>query len=380
MPKRDYYEILGVDRNAEPDEIKKAYRQMALQYHPDRNPGDQRAEELFKEAAEAYEVLQDSEKRKIYNQFGHEGLQGTGFRGFGGFEDIFASFGGLFEEFFGGRRRSGPSRGSDLRYDLEIDFMEAFQGKDVTLSLPRLETCAECRGTGSKTGNHRTCPTCRGQGQIIQSQGFFRMATTCPACRGQGRVVEEACPACRGQGQRQKEKSIQVHLPAGVDTGSRLRLRGEGEAGSQGGPAGDLYVVVHIRPHDLFERDGDHVLSRVPISMVDAALGARLDVYTLAGAKPLDIPKGTQSGDLLRLRGEGFPNLRGSGRGDHILEVQVKIPTELSQEQQTLLRRFADLEKKGGNGTNGSAKNKGKKGKNKAKHNRSEEDIKEAHA
>lgn len=348
MEKRDYYEILGIGRDADPDEIKKAYRTMALKYHPDRNPGDQEAEELFKEAAEAYEVLHDPQKKQIYDQYGHEGLQGTGFSGFGGFEDVFSSFGDLFEEFFGGsrrRRRSGPTRGRDLRFDLEIEFGEAAAVKEAELSIPREEDCPACQGSGSSTGTRQTCSTCGGQGQVHQTRGFFRMSTTCPTCGGQGRIVADPCEECVGRGRIQKEKVVSVRIPAGVDTGSRLRLRGEGEAGRLGGPPGDLYVVIHVKPHEFFEREGDHVICRIPVSMVDAALGAEIEAPTLDGSRTLKIPKGTNSGDVLRFRGEGFPNLRGYGSGDQIMEMQVLTPTKLTKRQEELLREFAELEK-----------------------------------
>ena len=347
MAKRDYYDVLGVQRDAETEEIKKAYRNLALKHHPDRNPGDSEAEEMFKEAAEAYEVLHDPEKRQIYDQFGHEGLQGTGFSGFGGFEDIFSSFGDLFEEFFGGgrrRRRGGPSRGRDLRYDLEIDFLDAAQGSEVELIIPRNETCEDCNGTGSTTGERETCATCGGHGQVYQSRGFIRLATTCPACGGAGQQITDPCATCSGHGLVTREKTVSVRIPGGVDTGSRLRLRGEGESGRLGGPSGDLYVVIHVKPHEFFEREGDHIICTVPISMIDAALSAEIDVPTLENDRKLKIPKGTNSGDVLRFRGEGFPNLRGYGRGDQIMEIKVLTPTRLSKRQEELLREFAELE------------------------------------
>jgi len=348
MDKRDYYEVLGVNRGADPEEIKKAYRKLALQFHPDRNPGDQEAEERFKEAAEAYEVLRDPEKRRIYDQFGHEGLAGTGFSGFGGFEDIFSAFGDLFDDFFGGsrRRRAGPTRGRDLRYDLEIEFQEAATGKETELIIPRDESCDNCGGSGDMSGGRQTCPTCAGHGQVYQSRGFIRLATTCPRCRGEGRIVTDPCPHCLGRGLVQREKKVQVRIPPGVDTGSRLRLRGEGEAGRLGGPPGDLYVVLHVRPHEFFRREGDHVICQVPISMVEAALGGEVDVPTLDGSRKLKIPKGTQNGDVLRFHGEGFPNLRGFGRGDQLMEIQVQIPTKLTKRQEELLREFAEEEEK----------------------------------
>jgi molecular chaperone DnaJ len=347
MAKRDYYDILGVERNVDPDEIKKAYRQLALKFHPDRNPGDKDAEERFKEAAEAYEVLHDAEKRRLYDQYGHDGLRNTGFSGFGGFEDIFASFGDLFEEFFGGmggrRRTSGPSRGQDLRYDLEIDFLEAATGKDVELNIPREENCADCHGTGSSSGQRRLCNKCGGRGQVFQSRGIFRMATTCPGCQGRGQIVTDPCRACQGSGRTQRNRTLAVHIPKGVDTGSRLKLRGEGEAGWHGGPPGDLYVVVHLKAHELFQREGDHVVCRIPVSMVDAALGGEMDIPTLTGSKKLKIPKGCQTGEILRFREAGFPNLNGYGHGDQIMAIQVMTPTNLTSRQEELLREFASI-------------------------------------
>jgi molecular chaperone DnaJ len=349
--KRDYYEALGVGREASPEEIKKAYRRIALENHPDRKPGDKAAEETFKEAAEAYSVLQDPDKRRIYDQYGHEGLQGTGFSGFGGFQDIFSSFGDLFEEFFGGgrrRRRGGPTRGRDLRYDLEIDFLDAATGKEVNLDIPREENCITCEGTGSINGLRQTCTTCGGQGRVFQNKGFIRMATTCPTCGGSGQMVTDPCSECRGTGRQEEVKQVLVKIPPGVDTGSRLRLRGEGEAGRMGGEHGDLYVVIHLKPHDFFERERDHVICRVPISMVDAALGGEVEVPTMYGSKHLKIPKGANTGDVLRFRGDGFPNIRGYGQGDQIMEVIVSTPTKLTKRQEELLREFDEIEKQKG--------------------------------
>ncbi|MBU2549180.1 MAG: molecular chaperone DnaJ [Proteobacteria bacterium] len=346
VSKRDYYDVLGVSREADEDEIKRAYRKLALQFHPDRNPGDHEAEERFKEAAEAYEVLHDPEKKRIYDTYGHEGLQGTGFSGFGGFEDIFSSFGDLFEEFFGGgrRRRSGPAPGRDLRYDLEIEFEEAAFGKEVELTIPRQESCQTCEGTGSETGQRETCPTCRGQGQVYQSRGFIRLAATCHQCGGLGQIVTSPCPDCHGQGRVQREKKVMARIPAGVDTGSRLRLRGEGETGRLGGPPGDLYIVIHVRPHAFFEREGNHVICHIPVSMVQAALGAEIDAPTLHGDHKLKIPKGIQNGEVLRFRGQGFPDLRGYSPGDQIMEIQVRTPSNLSKRQKELLEEFAEIE------------------------------------
>jgi molecular chaperone DnaJ len=346
--KRDYYEILGVDRNADGNEIKTKYRKLALKYHPDRNPGDKEAEEKFKEAAEAYEVLRDAEKRRVYDQFGHEGLQGTGFSGFGGFEDIFSSFSDIFDDFFGfGARRSRTAarRGSDLRYDLTISFMEAARGVEKEIDIEKLETCPTCGGDGCAAGTSpEDCRYCGGTGQISRTQGFFSIRTTCPQCRGQGRSIPHPCDECRGMGQVERVKRVSVRLPAGVDTGSRLRLTGEGEKGTHGGPPGDLYVFVHVTPHEFFKRDENDIVCQIPISFVQAALGDTIEVPTLNGTKPLEIPKGTQPGDTLRFKGEGIPFLRGRGRGDQIIQVLVKTPTRLNKKQENLLREFAKAE------------------------------------
>jgi len=347
VEKRDYYEILGLGREASSEELKKAYRKLALQYHPDRNPGDPEAEEHFKEAAEAYEVLHDPEKRQLYDQFGHAGLQGTGFQGFRGFDDIFSSFTDIFEDFFGNGRRSRanrPAAGRDLRYDLTLDFIDAAKGREMELAVPRLETCEECGGAGTTSGSGpQVCSTCQGSGQVYQTRGFFRLGTTCPTCRGQGQIIVDPCPSCRGEGRVRQERKVLLRVPPGVDTGSRLLLRGEGEGGHLGGPRGDLYVVIHVKPHDFFEREGDHVLCRIPVSMVDAALGAEIEVPTLLdGSQKLAVPKGTQSGRMLHFKGMGFPHLRGVGRGDQIMEVQVLTPTNLTRRQEELLREFAN--------------------------------------
>jgi molecular chaperone DnaJ len=353
--KRDYYEVLGIPRQSSEEEIKKAYRKMALQYHPDRNPGDKEAEERFKEAAEAYEVLHDAQKRELYDRYGHEGLRNTGFSGFSGFEDIFSSFSDIFEDFFGlGRRgRGGASRareGADLRYDLSISFMEAAQGKEMEINVPRLESCVECQGNGMEPGTQpEICSTCGGRGQVVQSQGFFRISTPCPRCYGQGRINTHPCKACQGQGRMEKTKTLNLKIPAGIAGGSRLRFRGQGEGGTHGGPPGDLYVVVYVEEHEFFHREGDDVLCSIPISMIQAALGTEVEVPTINGNKKLTIPKGAQYGQTLKFKGEGFPHVRGSGKGDQIIHLEVKIPTKLSRRQEELLREFEELDtKKGG--------------------------------
>ena len=347
--KRDYYEVLGVGRNADDSEIKGAYRKLALQHHPDRNPGNQEAEDKFKEAAEAYEVLRDPQKRSIYDQYGHQGLEGSGFSGFGGFEDIFSSFGDIFEDFFGfggGRRsRSRTQRGSDLRYDMTLSFMEAAFGTETEIDIQKAENCPTCSGSGCKPGTQPdTCNQCHGTGQLSRTQGFFTVRTTCHTCRGAGQVITSPCQECSGNGQVRIRKKVAVKIPAGVDTGSRLRLTGEGESGSFGGPAGDLYVFIQVEPHDFFERNDNDIICRVPISFVHAALGTKIKVPTLTGEKNVDVKKGTQPGDLMRLRGEGIPSLRYGNRGDLIIQFIIKTPTNLSKKQEALLKDFARLE------------------------------------
>jgi molecular chaperone DnaJ len=351
MTKRDYYEILGVPPNADDGEIKKAYRQLALKYHPDRNPGNKEAEERFKEASEAYEVIRDPEKRSLYDRFGHEGLRGTGFSGFSGFEDIFSSFSDIFEDFFGfgtGRRRAtAPKKGADLRYDLTISFMDTVLGKEKEIEIERFEVCGTCKATGIQPGTKKeTCAACRGSGQVIHSQGFFTLRTTCSRCRGQGFFIPHPCENCRGTGKVKKPKKIPLKIPAGVDTGSRLRVSGEGMEGERGGRPGDLYVVLNVEPHPFFERQGDDVLCQIPISFPQAALGAEMEIPTLNGSKKLTIPPGTQSGEVFTLRSLGIPHLHGFGKGDQHIHVVVKIPTKLNKRQKELLKEFASLEGK----------------------------------
>jgi molecular chaperone DnaJ len=348
--KRDYYEVLGVSKNASDQELKAAYRKLALQYHPDRNPGDAPAEEKFKEAAEAYEVLRDPRKRQIYNQYGHQGLEGAGFSGFGGFEDIFSSFGDIFEDFFGfstrGRGgRSRSQRGADLRYDLTIGFMDAAFGVETNIEMDKHELCLQCEGNGVEPGTHaETCPQCRGAGQVGRNQGFFTIRTTCPQCRGAGQIIPNPCTKCSGSGQVMVHKTVSVKIPAGVDNGSRLRLANEGQAGTMGGPPGDLYVFIHVKPHELFKREENDIICQIPISFIQACLGDQITVPTLNGEKTLEIPKGTQFGDVFRFRGEGIPSLRTGRRGDQIVQVTVKTPTNISKKQEELLREFARLE------------------------------------
>ncbi|MEN8188801.1 MAG: molecular chaperone DnaJ [Thermodesulfobacteriota bacterium] len=347
---RDYYEILSVTRTAGGGEIKKAYRKLAMKYHPDRNPDDTEAEACFKECTEAYEVLSDQEKRKIYDTYGHDGLKNSGYRGPGNFEDIFSGFGDLFGDLFGmggrGRqpRRGGPQPGNDLRYDIQISFMEAVHGVAREVELTRRDTCWTCEGSGCRPGySKETCPSCHGRGQVIRSQGFFQVSSTCPQCHGEGEIVKEPCNDCNGQGLREKTKTVSIKIPPGVDTGAKMRLRGEGEGGRKGGPAGDLYVIVHVEEHEFFKRDNNIIFCQLPVSMIQAALGCKVEVPTIYGKKKLTIPEGSQSGEIFTLKNEGVVSLRGGGRGDMIVKLQVQTPTDLCSEQKELLKNFDQL-------------------------------------
>lgn len=346
MSKRDYYEILGVAKTANDGEIKKAYRAMAVQYHPDKNPGDATAEEKFKECAEAYAVLSDSQKRAQYDRFGHSGMGGGGFDpGFSNIEDIFDIFG--FGDMFGGRQRtrSRVQRGSDLRYDLEISLEEAASGKDEKLRIPRLETCGECTGTGAEKGTMaESCISCGGSGQTRYQQGFFSVMRTCPNCAGKGTIIRNPCKECRGQGRIEKEKSLEIKIPAGVETGSRLRVSAEGESGVNGGPAGDLFVVIHVKEHETFERQGANLYSAVPITFGQAALGAEIKVKTLDGEEDLKIPAGTQTGTVFRIKSHGMPVLGGRGKGDLFVAATLITPKSLTKEQRKLLEKLAEVE------------------------------------
>jgi molecular chaperone DnaJ len=358
MSKRDYYEILEVTREIDADGLKKSYRKLAIKYHPDKNPGDKAAEENFKELSHAYEILSDPQKRSAYDQYGHAAFdpraranQGGG----GGFHDPFEIFrdvfggggggGGIFEEMFGGGGRrdpSAPQRGSDLRYDMEIDFEEAAHGCEKEISLAKLEHCETCHGNGAEKGSQlRTCPTCGGRGQVLMSRGIFSIAQTCNSCAGAGRVVEKPCHTCRGAGRKEKSSKIKLKIPAGVDTGSRLRSGGNGEAGVRGGPSGDLYVILHVREHDIFQRDGDDLLCEVPVSFTQATLGAGIEVPTLNGPAHIKIPAGTQTGTVFRLKGRGVKNVQGHGAGDLHVRLLVEIPTRLNHEQRAKLEEFA---------------------------------------
>jgi molecular chaperone DnaJ len=342
--KRDYYEILGVGRHAGDEEIKKAYRKLAMQYHPDRNPGDKAAEERFKEASEAYQVLSDAERRAQYDRFGHAAFQhGGGFDFSGaGFEDIFSDiFGDIFSP-GRGRGRSRARRGEDLRYDLDIKFEESILGTEKVINIPRLATCDSCHGKGTKGGAAReTCTACRGTGQMRFQQGFFTIAKTCGQCNGQGSVIRDPCRTCSGNGVVQQTQALNIKIPGGVDTGSRLKLRGEGEAGRHGAPPGDLYVVISVEEHPLFARQENHIVCEVPISFPQAALGAEIDVPTLEGKVKMKIPHGTQSGAVFRLKGKGAPDLRGAHRGDQLVRVIVETPRKLTSRQRELLEEFA---------------------------------------
>jgi molecular chaperone DnaJ len=345
--KRDYYEVLGVERNADADGLKKAFRKLAMAHHPDRNPGDAAAEEKFKEASEAYEMLSDPERRARYDRFGHQGVEGFGSQG-GGFNNVNINdiFGEIFGDIFGGggrRGRGGRNRGADLRYNLEITFEEAAFGSEVTVKIPRPKRCDECEGTGSKSKQVRTCPTCGGAGEVRFTQGFFAVARPCSQCSGTGRVVADPCKSCRGVGKTDSVTELSVKIPGGVDTGTRVRLAGEGEPGEQGGPPGDLYVVVHVKEHSIFHREENEVFCEVPISFVQAALGAQIEVPTLDGMVKMKVPEATQSGKIFRMKGKGIPHLNGGGaRGDQHVRVMVETPQNLSAKQRELLEKFAE--------------------------------------
>jgi molecular chaperone DnaJ len=351
MTRKDYYEILGVSRSATAEEIRKAYRQLALKYHPDRNLGDKDAEERFKEAAEAYEVLHDPEKKRIYDQYGHDGLTGTGFQGFSSFDDIFSSFSDLFGEMFGfssGRRsyRKRPVRGADLRKDIAFSLEEAATGKEIEFDIQKTEPCDHCEGSGAEPGTSpQTCTLCGGKGQVYRTQGFFTISTTCPQCRGVGKVIPKPCKPCRGSGYLARTKALKVKIPAGVDTGSTMRLTGEGELGESGGPPGDLYVIIQVKPHELFVRQGDDLFLEIPVSFVQAALGATVKIPTLTGEHDLEIKPGTQPGDICSIKGKGIKHLRGGGSGDLKVGIRVVIPRKLTKEQEDLLRQFSQITK-----------------------------------
>ncbi len=352
--KRDYYEILGVDKHAAIDEIKRAYRKLAHKYHPDKNQGNKESEESFKEASEAYAVLSDPKKRATYDQFGHSGLEGGGFSGFRNASDIFSSgafsdFGDIFEGLFGGGnqsagRRDAYNRGEHLRYDMQITLKEAAFGTDKRIRITKSQTCEECNGSGAKKGTKRiSCLQCGGSGQVSYSQGFFSVNRTCDRCDGEGTIITDPCGICRGTGRVNKPRELTVKIPAGVDTGSQLKIRGEGEAGMRGGSFGDLYVIIHVEEDDLFARQDDNILCEVPVSITQATLGAEIEVPTLKGKAKMKIPTGTQSGKVFRLRGQGVPSLHGYGKGDELVRVVVETPVKLNNEQEELLRKFAEI-------------------------------------
>ena len=344
MAKRDYYEVLGVSKDVDAADLKKAYRREAMKHHPDRNPDDPKAEEKFKEANEAYEVLSDDQKRPAYDRFGHAGVDGQAGAGGGSggsnFGDI---FGDVFGDIFGGGggRRGGPTRGSDLRYNLELNLEEAVKGTTTQIKIPTLVSCKTCSGSGAKAGSKPvTCTTCAGHGQVRMQQGFFSVQQTCPNCRGRGTIIADPCKSCHGQGRVEETKTLSVKVPAGVDTGDRIRLTGEGEAGDAGGPGGDLYVQVHVREHEIFKREGADLYCEVPIDFVDAALGGELEVPTLDGRVKLKVPAETQTGKLFKLRGKGVTPVRGGGVGDLLCRVVVETPVSLTNKQKEMLRDF----------------------------------------
>ena len=347
--KRDYYEVLAVKREASAEDIKKSYRQMALKYHPDKNPGDDAAEVRFKEAAEAYEVLSDQDKRARYDRYGHRGLDGAGVHNFQNADDIMSAFsdifgGGLFGDMFN-QRRKGPRAGQDILARMEIDLLEAARGATKTVDLNRNEVCGECKGAGARKGTvATTCDYCRGQGQVVQSRGFFQVATVCPACGGDGTKITDPCPSCRGAGKVASRATVTINIPPGVDTGTWLLRRNEGEPGDPGAPRGNLRVQLQVRKHTFFERAGNDLICRVPIGFPQAALGAEVEVPTLDGPDRLMIPKGTQSGEILKLKGRGMPDVNGRGRGDELVEVVIETPHRLTPRQEELLRELAELD------------------------------------
>ncbi len=345
MSKRDYYDVLGLQKGCTQAEIKSAYRKLALKYHPDRNQGDKEAEDKFKESSEAYEVLSDEGKKRIYDQYGHQGLSGQGFSGFQDVGDVFSSFGSIFEEFFGfqgGGGRSRARRGADLRYDLELEFEQAVFGLETEIEFDRARSCDPCGGSGAaSSADIKTCNTCGGSGQVRRNQGFFAVAVACSACGGEGKTIKVKCKTCKGERYTTEHKKLTVKVPQGVDTGLRLRVQSEGEAGQGGGPSGDLYVILHVKPSKVFTRDGNDIFISVPLNICQAALGTDLEVETLEGKKAISVPAGTQHGHRITLPSQGVPFLRGMGRGDFVVEVHVQIPKKLSKEQRELMEKLS---------------------------------------
>ena len=352
MSKRDYYEVLGVNKSADESEIKKAYRKLAMKYHPDRNQGDSDAEAKFKEASEAYSILYDKEKRSAYDQFGHSAVDGNS-QG-GGFDFSSSQFSDIFEDFFGdssffgggGRRRKSNNRGSDLRYDISINLEEAYLGKKFKVKIPTQVKCDDCAGSGAAKGSSPiTCNVCGGAGQVRSQQGFFSIQQTCPQCQGSGSMISDPCKSCRGAGRMQKTKSLMVTIPKGVDDGSRIRLSGEGEAGPNGGQQGDLYIFVNVKEHEIFSREENHLFAEIPISMIDATIGGSIELPTIDGGKArLKIPEGTQTGDQFRLKSKGMPNVRNGGVGDLYIQAKVETPINLSKRQIEILKSFKEIE------------------------------------
>jgi len=349
MGEKDYYEILGVSRNATPEELKKAYRNLALKYHPDKNPGDKEAENKFKEAAEAYEVLANPEKRELYDRYGHAGLKNTGFSGFSSFDDIFSSFSDIFDDFFGfsrgaTRTRSRARKGNDLRYNIEINFMEAAFGTEKVINLKREVLCKSCAGAGyPPDANKFVCQTCGGRGQVISAQGFFRISRTCPTCRGEGYRIDKHCKDCHGAGRKKITQEVKINIPAGIESGQPILKPGLGEDGYNGGSPGDLYVVVYVNPHEFFKRDGDNIFCTIPISFSQAALGAELIIPTIHGDKKLKIPSGTQTGEILRMKGLGIDNIRTGNKGNQYVEVVVKTPKNLTERERELFKELSEI-------------------------------------
>ena len=359
MAKRDYYEVLGVNRDAPEEELKKAYRKLAMKWHPDRNPDNPKAEEHFKEAKEAYEILTDGSKRAAYDQFGHAGVDQAAAGAGAGFSGNFAdAFGDIFSDIFGGgRTRSSVYRGADLRYNLEISLEDAARGADTRIRIPTMEECATCHGSGAKPGTSpSTCPTCHGHGQVRMQQGFFSIQQTCPRCHGSGKIVVSPCAACSGAGRVKQHKTLSVKIPAGVDEGDRIRLSGEGEAGMNGGPPGDLYVAIHLKPHPVFKRDHNDLHCEMPISFTTSALGGDIEIPTLDGYAKVKVPTGTQTGQMFRLRGKGIKGVRSSSHGDLICHVAVETPVNLTARQKELLAELESINEKDGGRHNPRAK------------------------